>query len=223
MADNTTFETFFDHVFNTLEVENDKQVKKPLSSQSPEILIPAYFYPYDDSTDDLSSDLYKMAELSNKYSYEITTSIILNPEDGPGHVQDGVFTESIEKLHASDARVIGYIDTRYTNKDVSLVKSEIDIWYSWYKIDGIFLDEFPYDYNDSLVTYYKAVSDYIRRHDSNAYIIVNPGTTCNYQWFSIDLFDLCCIWETNVYLTLDDAYSYEYRDIDKNKKSCIVV
>lgn len=187
-----------------------------------EVLIPMYFYPYDSNTGDLSADFYKIMTTANKYINNVDTTVIINPSAGAGYVQDLVYVLVLKRLHVSGARALGYVSTVYGARDMATVKDDIDKYYQWYDVDGIFLDEFPYEYNETLFNYYTEISNYIKTKNSNARIYVNSGTTSNYQWFDTDIFDLNCIWETGSYPSVDTVFSYEYKDISKNKK-CVLL
>lgn len=122
------------------------------------ILLPAYFYP---------SSLWQQA---NK-----TPGIwmIMNPNSGPGTTANSDYVTSVNQAKSNGARIIGYVATGYGSRSLEVVQAEIEKYYAWYNVDGIFLDEVTTD-KDHLV-YYQALANFIRTH-TNKLVVLNPGT-----------------------------------------------
>jgi hypothetical protein len=100
-----------------------------------------------------------------------TNLIVLNPNDGP----DPGYTSQVSAAHAKGARVIGYVLTGWANRASTLVKADIDRYYSLYPdLDGIFLDEATSDCARAQ-SYYQPIHDYIKASHPNATVVVNPG------------------------------------------------
>jgi hypothetical protein len=58
--------------------------------------------------------------------------------------------------------VLGYVSTNYTNGNRALVLSDIDKYYAWYNIDGIFFDEGNTSCDSAPISTYKSYDSYIK-------------------------------------------------------------
>lgn len=118
----------------TAEIE---KVKNPESSpeSDPGILIPAYFYPsWWDPGVNLWDDLAAAAS-------QVPLIAIMNPNSGPGGGSNADYTREVDALRLAGGRVIGYVHTSYGARPVDEVLSEVDAYYAWYNVDGIYFDE----------------------------------------------------------------------------------
>ena len=122
--------------------------------------IPAYFWP-GSSWDSLTS------------SADVVDLAVVNVDSGPGTARFDAFVQTFAAARARGVRVVGYVDTRYGARPIGDAETEIDHWFAWYGVDGVFLDEVPSDC--SLATYYDSLAARIRSHAS-AIVVVNPGT-----------------------------------------------
>jgi len=110
------------------------------------LLIPMYIYP--------GPDVYNNAVYNGVISALRTTQgkevyIILNPGSGPGTVVDGQYTTAIKRLQGAGAKILAYVASTYGAKLVSAISTEITTWKTFYPlIDGLFIDEFPYETTD---------------------------------------------------------------------------
>jgi len=136
----------------------------PVVAETMELLVPAYFYPVENSPwDDLA-----MAAAS------VPITAILNPNSGPGSSVDPNYVAVVNSLRAAGGRVIGYVATSYGSKSATTVKSQIDKYIDFYAIDGIFLDEMS---TSSLkLSYYGDLYDYIKAKNGAYEVVGNPGT-----------------------------------------------
>ncbi|MEU6371486.1 spherulation-specific family 4 protein [Streptomyces sp. NPDC046931] len=69
-----------------------------------------------------------------------TYAIVLNPANGPGTGPDRAFTAVAEALRAAGARLLGYVDTDYGNRDRTQITEDLRRHQRWYAADGCFLD-----------------------------------------------------------------------------------
>ena len=141
-------------------------------------VIPAYFYDFD-KWDDVS-----------KYKNNI---VIISPSNGPGTEIDKHYQDFISKLNANKNLPVGYIYTKWTERDISEVKNDIDKWIELYQIKGFFLDEVSRHKED--LSYYKEISDYIHSK-GDYYIVLNPGTYPDDEYF--DIADNIIVFEDSV-------------------------
>jgi hypothetical protein len=100
---------------------------------------------------------------------------IINPNSGPGDNSLPEFVNGIKLLKNGKINVLGYVATNYSVKSAVSVKSEIDKYFHWYTIDGIFFDEMAYDNNAQHFIYYKNISSYAKSK-SLTKTVGNPGT-----------------------------------------------
>jgi len=69
---------------------------------------------------------------------------------------------------------VGYVRTTYGKRSIEDVKADIDKYFDWYNINGIFFDEVKAD--AEFIDYYHTASDYVKNRGEN-YVVLNPGTT----------------------------------------------
>lgn len=98
---------------------------------------------------------------------------IINPNSGPGAVKDQNYATGINNLKEAGVTVLGYVTTVYSTRDANLVMSEIDRYYSWYNIDGIFFDEMSTSLSN--VAYYSSLDLYTKSKGAT-FTVGNPGT-----------------------------------------------
>jgi hypothetical protein len=124
------------------------------------ISIPAYFYP-------------------GTYWTQATAAaprvslMIMNPNSGPGTVQNSDYVTAVKNAQAAGIKVIGYVHTTNGNRSATDVKTEIDQYKTWYAVDGIFLDEAATSTN--YLAYYTDLANYIR-HMKGTLVMLNLGT-----------------------------------------------
>ena len=127
------------------------------------ILVPAYFYP-----GTLWSSL-------NFAAGQVPLVAIMNPNSGPDTAQNPDYVAAVNSLRAAGGRVIGYVSTAYTTRSTNTVKTDIDRYFSFYSVDGIFLDEFTNDANTNHLNYYAALYQYLQTKGTNLLVVGNPG------------------------------------------------
>jgi Spherulation-specific family 4 len=99
--------------------------------------------------------------------------VIVNPNSGPGATADANYVSAINAARARGVKVIGYVATTYTRRSATAVKSDIDLYYQQYSLDGIFFDEGASDCPS--VKYYADLTTYVRAKSTNTLVVVNPG------------------------------------------------
>ena len=132
-----------------------------------DLLVPAYFYP--SSTPSLSY----WDELTSAASQTKITAII-NPNSGPGTAANSDYTAAINNFRAAGGKAIAYVYTGYGARDKTEVLADINLYKSFYGIDGIFLDEMSN--KDSDLNYYQSLYGSIKSIDPSYSIFANPGT-----------------------------------------------
>ena len=127
------------------------------------ILVPAYFAP---------GPLWKGLDFA---ASRVPLVAIMNPNSGPGTMQDPDYVAAVANLHAAGGRVIGYVFTSYGTRNTRTVEWEINRYFSFYSVDGIFLDEMTSDTNTNNLNYYSALYQYIQTKGTNLLVAGNPG------------------------------------------------
>ncbi|MBK8478622.1 MAG: spherulation-specific family 4 protein [Opitutaceae bacterium] len=153
------------------------------------VLVPAYFYPVANSP---------WARLTNVASTAPAGTIyaIANVANGPDSGQSAdiaPYQQAINGLRAKGGRVLGYVSTSYGARPAAAVKADIDLWYSRYGVDGIFLDEQAT--TAAMLPHYRELHDYIKGKGGEALVVANPGTTTIEGYLSIN--DVTCVFETD--------------------------
>ena len=134
-------------------------------------LIPAYWWSYD-----LNNKLTKLDPNSS--------IVIVNPSNGDFNNTEDVFVDEINKTHQKNNLAIGYIYTKYWNRNLDEVKKRVDDWLKYYpNIDGIFLDEVSDE--GSKLDYYTKIYNYIKSKNPNLIVVLNPWTTPDKWYFNI--------------------------------------
>jgi len=143
------------------------------------IIIPAYYYP---------GPVWKTTVESTGG----VTFAIMNPGSGPGNCQDQLYVKTVQECKQANIKILGYVHTQYSNRDSSVVKSEIKQFIKWYDVDGIFLDETPTD--EKPLNYFIDLCTFIRNQSQRCkYVILNPGTVPAESYMNIA--DVVCTHE----------------------------
>jgi spherulation-specific family 4 protein len=93
---------------------------------------------------------------------------VISPSDGPGDGQDSHWSNVVNELQDAGVKVLGYIDTHYAGDSKSSVNSQIDDYYNWYGVNGVFLDEV----SDNDAGYYKSLYNH---GGDKGLVVLNPG------------------------------------------------
>ena len=88
--------------------------------------------------------------------------VIVNPDSGPGTARDAAYAAQVLHAHAASPTlsVLGYVHTSYGRRDPAAVHAEVLAYFSWYALDGIFVDEVATAAADA--PYYAALAAFIR-------------------------------------------------------------
>ena len=98
---------------------------------------------------------------------------VVNVDSGPGGARVTTFATTAAAARLRGIRVVGYVHTGYAARPIAEVLIDIDRYYAWYGVDGVFVDEVPSDC--AQLAYYGAIADRVRTH-SDHLVIINPGT-----------------------------------------------
>ncbi|KAF2109381.1 Spherulation-specific family 4 [Lophiotrema nucula] len=199
------------------------------------ILLPLYVYPSAGAWD----PLYTAA----KAHRDVDFTVVINPCSGPcmGSLPDKVYLDEIPNLkNYSNIRTLGYVATNYTTKPINDVLSEIHTYTTWpkltnntkLKVDGIFFDETPSEYDPAKYSYLKTAAASVRNATNfrDKFIVHNPGlvspTILNSKTYLqqsyMNLSDITVVFEESFTKWLDKS-NFDALQSHKIKKSKLAV
>lgn len=127
---------------------------------SQQMIIPAYFYP---------GSLWAQAVSGAP----TVSAMVMNPYNGPETAPNPDYVTAVQQARAAGVAVLGYVHTSYGARPAATVQADIDAYFAWYDVDGIFLDEVAS--SATWISYYDSLSGYIRQWQGAA-VVMNPGT-----------------------------------------------
>ena len=128
------------------------------------IAIPAYFYPV------FPDPLWTQME----DAVPVVSFAVMNPASGPGPSPDSNYTSQIAATRAAGVKILGYVASTYAARPLSDLKAEIDDYYLFYGVDGIFIDEADNDCASQ--AYYAELDAYTKTKGGLGLTVINPGT-----------------------------------------------
>lgn len=144
---------------------------------TPQLLVPAYFYPSFDPT------VSHWDELTQAVAAGARITAIMNPDNGPGTAPNSDYLDAVNAFRAAGGRVLGYTYTCYgrnlctpglpSTRSVTEVLADVERYATWYAVDGIFLDEVS-NRTDEL-RFYADIASGIRGEHAGWQIVANPG------------------------------------------------
>ena len=126
---------------------------------------------------------------------------VMNPASGPGGSADPQYVSAVRAAQHSGISVVGYVDTDYARRSLSAVEADIDAYYRWYHVDGIFFDRATTSCANE--PYYAELNRYVKAKGGPGQTILNPGTQTNQ----------CYIAAADILLTFegsDNTYLHSY-------------
>lgn len=174
------------------------------------VLIPYYRYPYD-TTSWSDWDSQTKTLLSNLKKFQSPAIVVINPNNGAGTSVDPVYRRFIKLVYGAGAFPIGYIRYGYGNLTYADLVNQLAQWRSLYPdIKGIFVDEIPYDLQDSHI---QELNNFISYAKQNGYLFIagNPGTTIPDIALKQLNFDVVITHETSSF-SLNNTYEADWED-----------
>jgi len=107
---------------------------------------------------------------------------VINPASGPGSSFNQDYATQVQQSQTAGLTVLGYVHTSYGSRSSADLQAEVDAYYNWYHVDGIFFDEASTDC--SLEPTYAALSSYVKAKGGVSITVLNPGTTTNECYLS---------------------------------------
>jgi hypothetical protein len=151
------------------------------------IMVPAYFYP--------SSGGYWNA--LDEAAPRVPLVAIMNPDSGPGASQDSAYVQALANLHQAGGTVTAYVHTSYGTRPLADVESDVDLYLSFYAVDGFFVDEMTNDQDTNHLDYYAALYQYIKAKGANYSVTGNPGSNTQENYLTKPTTDSLMIFEDN--------------------------
>ncbi|WP_316434030.1 spherulation-specific family 4 protein [Leptolyngbya sp. NK1-12] len=129
------------------------------------------------------------------------------------------YVRGIQDLRAAGVTVLGYVSTKYGQRDAEEVRDEIDLYNNFYNVNGIFFDEAASSANN--LPYYQGLSQYItglvNAGSKLSTIVLNPGNRTDKGYLSaannIVIFENRSDWENytpDTYVTNTDGDGINY-------------
>ncbi|STX29116.1 Spherulation-specific family 4 [Legionella beliardensis] len=136
-------------------------------NDSQKIAVPSYFYPCTGSSNCYWDQLIKAAPTAG--------IALINPANGPGSSKSTAYAQQVTRSKNAGQAVLGYVYTSYAKRSLAAVKADIDKFYQWYAVDGIFFDE-GFSSNCGQLSYYQNLNNYVKAKGGKGITIVNFGT-----------------------------------------------
>lgn len=140
--------------------------------------------------------------------------VVMNIESGPGKPVNDLDIAASQQMHDAGHKVLGYVSTRDggVKRPVADVRAEIDTWWTYYHLDGIFLDEGEPGQGTADLAYYTGMRDYIKGKQADWLVAYNPGTHPAVAYYQA--FDILMIVEHDWSVFLDDS---QVADLPENR------
>ena len=110
--------------------------------------------------------------------------IVFNPDSGPGAAADPAYATVIAQAQAAGITMLGYVATSYGARPEAEVIADINRYYDYYALSGIYFAEGPME-NDCtpMQAMYHRMSDAVRARDPQAYLSVGTRFCPTYITF----------------------------------------
>lgn len=99
--------------------------------------------------------------------------VVINPSNGAGSSKQQTYVSRVSQAHASGIKVLGYVYSGYATRSTRTLRTQIENYFKWYSVDGIFVDEVSTSCAD--LAYYQTLADAVKSR-SGARFVLNPGT-----------------------------------------------
>jgi hypothetical protein len=149
-----------------------------------QLLVPAYFYPSSSGSD--------WEKLTTAALSGTPITAIMNPGSGSGTGPNSDYQREINRFRSAGGRVLGYVPSGYAGANVNAsstcqpaagsayqvsdVLSCAAGYKSWYRVDGIFVDEMTNSSSASDLNFYQTLYAGLKNLDSAWEVVGNPGS-----------------------------------------------
>ncbi|KAF2663919.1 hypothetical protein BT63DRAFT_461037 [Microthyrium microscopicum] len=160
-------------------------------------------------------------------------TIIVNPDDGPGKkaLPSTEWSQAAAKLKSSrNVQLLGYVKIGYANRSFQTVTDQIAKYAGWaakrksISVDGIFLDEAPYVWNETTSKYLTNLHSTIKSAAGlgKKLITINPGLPPDEQYFNI-ADTVCVVEQKHSFWVTDDCKKRVSGIMAPRDRRCIIV
>ncbi len=155
-----------------------------------QILLPLYIYP---NWYDKDKYAWKQVIIAAK---KVPITAIINPNNGPNNAPpNSDYQQGLQDLRQAGVKIIGYVPTNYTKRDIQAAKADINLYLKHFEIDGIFIDETAS--TPDRLNYYQQLYQYTKNRSIAAQVIINPGTEIDEKYISQPVADTTVIFENH--------------------------
>lgn len=152
------------------------------------LAVPAYFYPtYFASPQPGTWERLQAAAPYAEFA-------VANVSSGPGASVNADYAVQLPRAQVGGLAILGYVDTNFAGVATATVESQIDSWYTWYNVDGIFFDRASAAAGD--IAYYTTLYNYVKAKPAKAMVVLNQGTIPDQGYMAIS--DVVCNFENDV-------------------------
>jgi hypothetical protein len=110
--------------------------------------------------------------------------IVINPESGPGTARVQAYTDVIAQGQAAGIVMVGYVATSYGARPEADVIADINHYYDFYSLSGIYFAEGPMENDcDAMEAMYHRMASAVRARDARAYLAVGTRFCPTYITF----------------------------------------
>ena len=168
----------------------EQKILNTTSTRHPklQILLPLYIYP---NWYDKNKYVWKQVIAAAK---KVSIVAIINPNSGPNNAPPNTdYQQGIKDLHQAGIKIVGYVPSNYSNRDIRSVKTDIDLYIKHFKVDGIFIDEAAS--STEKASYYQQLYQYIKSKSIAYKVIINPGVNIDENYISQGVADTIITFE----------------------------
>jgi Spherulation-specific family 4 len=153
-----------------------------------QILLPLYIYP---NWYDKNKYVWKQVIAAAK---KVSIVAIINPNSGPNNAPPNTdYQQGIKDLHQAGIKIVGYVPSNYSKRNIQAVKSDIDLYTTHFKIDGVFIDEAASSIEKA--NYYHQLYQYIKSKSTSYNVIINPGVNLDESYLAQGVADTIITFE----------------------------
>lgn len=120
-----------------------------------------------------------------------TGLIILNVNSGPGDRYQEAEGAATRAAQAAGITVLGYVRTNLARRPAAEVEAEIDKYFDWYGVDGIYIDVATG--KQEQIPYYRSLAEHVRGRSRGATVALSPALDLNRGY--LDFVDIYCLYE----------------------------
>jgi Spherulation-specific family 4 len=166
-----------------------------------QILLPLYIYP---NWYDKNKYVWKQVIAAAK---KVSIIAIINPNNGPNNAPPNTdYQQGIKDLHQAGIKIVGYVPSNYSKRDLQAVQADIDLYIKYFQVDGIFIDEAASSMEKA--NYYQQLYRYVKSKSTGYKVIINPGVNVAESYISQGVADIIITFEN---------YQKNWRDYVPNK------